>query len=70
VTEYARLQKEASAREEVLRLGRLGHELRNQVHVAMLSVEATIAAERTVWVLGSRRDRSNHGRLGVRLFAC
>ncbi|HET6981092.1 MAG TPA: HAMP domain-containing sensor histidine kinase [Myxococcaceae bacterium] len=40
VTEHARLQNEASGREEVLRLGRLGHELRNQVHVAVLSLEA------------------------------
>ena len=40
VAEHARLQQEASGREEVLRLGRLGHELRNQVHAALLSLEA------------------------------
>ena len=40
VTEHARLQQEASGREEVLRLGRLGHELRNQAHAALLSLEA------------------------------
>ncbi len=40
VTEHARLQQEASGREEVLRLGRLAHELRNQIHVAHLSLEA------------------------------
>ena len=40
VTEHARLQQEASGREEVLRLGRLAHELRNQVHTALLSLEA------------------------------
>jgi signal transduction histidine kinase len=40
VTEHGRLQHEASGREEVLRLGQLGHELRNQVHVALLSLEA------------------------------
>ena len=40
VTEHSRLQQKASGREEVLRLGRLGHELRNQVHIALLSLEA------------------------------
>jgi len=40
VTEYGRLQKEANGREEVLRLGQLAHELRNQVHTALLSLEA------------------------------
>ena len=40
VTEHARLQQEASGREEVLRLGRLAHELRNQIHTALLSLEA------------------------------
>lgn len=40
VTEHSRLQQEVSGREEVLRLGRLGHELRNQVHIALLSLDA------------------------------
>jgi signal transduction histidine kinase len=40
VTEYGRLQHEATGREEALRLGRLAHELRNQVHTALLSLEA------------------------------
>jgi signal transduction histidine kinase len=40
VTEYGRLQHEADGREEVLRLGRLTHELRNQVHTALLALEA------------------------------
>jgi len=40
VTEYGRLQKEANGREELLRLGQLAHELRNQVHTALLSLEA------------------------------
>ena len=40
VTEHSRLQQEASGRDDVLRLGQLGHELRNQVHVAILSLEA------------------------------
>jgi signal transduction histidine kinase len=40
VTEYGRLQHEANGRQEVLRLGRLAHELRNQVHTALLSLEA------------------------------
>lgn len=40
VTEHARLQQEASGREGVLRLGRLAHELRNQIHTALLSLEA------------------------------
>ena len=39
VSEHARLEQQASGREEVLRLGRLAHELRNQVHVALLSLE-------------------------------
>lgn len=40
VTEHARLQREASEHEEVVRLGRLAHELRNQVHTALLSLHA------------------------------
>jgi signal transduction histidine kinase len=40
VTEYGRLQREAGEREEVLRLGHLSHELRNQVHLALLSLDA------------------------------
>jgi len=40
VTEYGRLQQETSGREEVARLGRLAHELRNQVHLALLSLQA------------------------------
>lgn len=38
VSEHARLEQEASEREEVLRLGRLAHELRNQVQIALLSL--------------------------------
>jgi signal transduction histidine kinase len=40
VTEYGRLQREASEREEVLRLGHLAHELRNQVQLSLLSLDA------------------------------
>ena len=35
-----RLQQEANGGEEVLPLGRLAHELRNQVHTALLSLQA------------------------------
>lgn len=40
VTEYGRLQQEASAKEEVERRGRDAHELRNKLNTAMLSFEA------------------------------
>jgi signal transduction histidine kinase len=40
VTEHARLLQEASGRDEMLRLGQLAHELRNQIHTALLSLEA------------------------------
>jgi len=40
VTEYGRLQMEATGRDEVLRLGSFAHELRNKIQVALLSLAA------------------------------
>jgi signal transduction histidine kinase len=40
VTEYGRLQSEATGRDEVLRLGSFAHELRNQIHLGLLSLDA------------------------------
>jgi signal transduction histidine kinase len=40
VTEYGRLQREATGRDEVLRLGSFAHELRNKIHLALLSLDA------------------------------
>jgi len=40
VTEYARLKDEATSHREVERLGKLGHDLRNQLQTALLSLRA------------------------------
>ena len=51
VTEYGRLKDEATSSHEVERLGRLAHELRNQIQTALLSFQVLKAG--TVGVGGS-----------------
>jgi signal transduction histidine kinase len=64
VTEFGRLERETSGREEVERLGRLAHELRNHVQVALLSFHAVKSG--TVAIGGSTGAVLGRSLIGLR----
>lgn len=64
VTEYGRLKEEAAAHHEVERLGQVAHELRNEIHTALLSYQ--VLRTGSVGIGGSTGSVLGRSLLGLR----